>query len=227
MSIRILSYSALIIGMSYVAVIAPWLRYRTKKLGHSCQVFRMLQKQEIGDKCGLSLLGRPVCQRSWRLLLGVGKARFRRLRAAIVAGSQTCPFDLRFTPRKNKILPSDSAARAHIHGWLLTAYHQMAEPLPEGVTDLSLGNAADTAKPALKRRGRRPRSYVKHQPERSGHHRDVKFLPAGTILSYYHLCAAELSQTCKFSRKIFSRETCLNAVISWWLYTGIPSRYGR
>eukprot|EP00438_Fugacium_kawagutii_P023129 Skav208786 [mRNA] locus=scaffold931:204460:215795:- [translate_table: standard] len=134
----------------------------------------MLKKQETGDRCGLTLLGHPVCQRSWRLLLGVGKARFRRLRAAILAGAEICPLDLRYTPRKNKIIPSSDSVRVKIHEWLLTAYHQMAEPLPEGVTDLSLGKTAekDTSGP-LKRRGRRPRSYVKHQEERSGHHRDA------------------------------------------------------
>lgn len=164
-----------------------------------CQVFKMLKEQEIGEKCGLQLNGFNVCQRSFRLLLGVGKSRMVRLRRAILDGSPNCPVDLRFTP--NKHVKPPCIIRAKVHEWLVGVYHKLAEPLPEGVQDLP--TEGDNRWGKIKRRGKRPRHLVKQQPEASGHHSDVKFLPPGTILSYLDLCRAELG--CKISRKIFCR----------------------
>ena len=101
--------------------------------------------------------------------------------------------------------PSKTPNRAAIHEWLTTIYHKLAEPLPEGVPSLSIGNAeVQEGLANLKRRGRRPRHVVKKQ-DGQGHHKDVKFLPPGTIGSYFELCLADLGETCKVTRKVFCR----------------------
>ena len=59
----------------------------------------MLSGPAAGEKGALKLDGHPVCQKSFRSLLGVGKHRMGRLRSAALQGSETCPMDQRFLPQ--------------------------------------------------------------------------------------------------------------------------------
>ncbi len=163
----------------------------------------MLKQQRVQEKCGLVLNGFNVCQRSFHLLLGIGKFRMGRLRHAVVKGQETCPMDQRHVPQKWRRIPGVDSARAKVHEWLQQAYHKLAEPLPEAIVVEPAVNGPGEQKPrCMKKRGKRPRQLVKF--DRPGYHAEVKFLPPGTILSYLHLCRAELTDV-KVSRTLFCR----------------------
>lgn len=63
----------------------------------------MLESQKEMEKNVLTLCGHRVCQRSFRLLLGIGKSRVRKLRNAIIHGHE-CPLDARYIPKKHETL---------------------------------------------------------------------------------------------------------------------------
>ena len=52
----------------------------------------------------LKLLGRPVCNRAFMMLLGVGTGRFSTLSSAARRGEEFCPYDGRFVPREKRNL---------------------------------------------------------------------------------------------------------------------------
>ena len=168
----------------------------------------MLRGQAKQEKCGLILNGFNVCRRTFHLCLGFGKYRVARLRRAVLQGLENSPMDLRMLPQKWTVQPGDSSARSGVHEWLTEMYHKLAEPLPEALTPQpsQLGEFESGKKKRIKRRGRRPRHLVKQEPGGSGYDPRVKFLPPGTILSYLHLCQADLPHL-RIGRKLFCRAT--------------------
>ncbi|CAK9082642.1 unnamed protein product [Durusdinium trenchii] len=123
--------------------------------------------QDVDQRGGLTLSGHPVCQRAWRLLLGVGKSRFTRLRNAIVQGRADPPGDGRYgVKRHTTLIPSDGA-RAAVHEYLTKLYHSTAEPLPEGRQAEDAVEITNRAR-RVKRRGKRPRHFVKREERSSG-----------------------------------------------------------
>ena len=168
----------------------------------------MLKPAEAGARFALSLNGYKVCNKTWRLLLGIGKNRFQRLRSAAIKDLD-CPVDERFQPKKHLYLPKGGEIRAAIVEFLQTMYLTVAEPLPEAYAI----DAAKSAPNLIRRRGKRPRHLYKHEPANpegtKGHSADAKFLPPSTIGEILQLCRAEYPHL-QIGRKLFCR-------VSWLL----------
>lgn len=164
----------------------------------------MLQKQQPNERRSLLLVGFPVCQRSFRILLGVAKSRLQRLRRALVSGLPDAPNDGRRVPKAHTAPPRTMALRAKIHEWLEQIYHTMAEPLPEAMT-VNLQSGGSGSQP-MKKRGKRPRHRVKRDEKEAVPGDQLRFLPPGTIMSYYELFKLDHPGTA--SRKLFTRDSC-------------------
>eukprot|EP00435_Cladocopium_sp_Y103_P037038 s3000_g9.t1 len=180
------------------------------KLEADRMVFRMLKKQKVQERRALELLGHPVCQRAFRLLLGIGKHRMERLRSGVLNGESECPIDQRFRPQKHERL-SEKSVKPQVVEFLQKLYHTVAEPLPEAfAVDANSAGIVQGPKNVVRRRGKRPRHLFKHDVEKKnqkGHAEDAKFLPPGTILDYLELCRSDYP-TLKIGRKTFCRATC-------------------
>ena len=166
----------------------------------------MLGKQPVHQKTGLDIQGSRVCQRAFRLILGIGKHRFGRLRNAVIK-EQACPNDGRFRARAYDTLPRGSV-RPQIVEFLQELYHTTAEPLPEAYSlPAELAEDQPQACPQnIRRRGKRPRHLFKFDKVKSkGHSEGAKFLPPGTLLEYLELCRSQFPDL-KIGRKIFCKE---------------------
>ena len=169
----------------------------------------MLTKQKVQERWALDLLGYQVCQRAFRLLLGIGKHRMQRLRNAVLNNESECPIDQRFRPQKYERL-SEKSVKPQIVEFLQKLYHTTAEPLPEAFSVETNSVMTPTGpKNVVRKRGKRPRHFFKHddQKKQQGHAEDAKFLPPGTILDYLELCRSDYP-TLKIGRKTFTRATC-------------------
>ena len=167
------------------------------------QIFNMLKEQDLNQKRGLKLDGQYVCQKSFRLILGIGKSRMGKLRHAVIM-NHDCPGDGRYTP-KVSFDPKLQEQRSAVVSFLTTCYNTMAESLPEAVQDRRPGDLiALQGKRKLKRRGKRPRSVRKQEEGGSGYAPGMKFLPPGTILMYWDLCKSEHPEL-NIGRKLFTR----------------------
>lgn len=93
------------------------------------EVFRLLTDVAEGERLGIKLLGHPVCNRTFRLALGIGKNRLQKLRHAALT-DQICPVDARYRPRKHDNIREHSA-QPLVADWLQRMYETVAEPLPE------------------------------------------------------------------------------------------------
>lgn len=173
------------------------------------QVFLLLKGQKVQER-GIQLLGKKVCQKGFRVLLGIGKHRFGRLRQSAIKEEVNCPTDLRFRPRRNDALPANSV-RPQITEFLNELYNTTAEPLPEAH---GFGAGAGQAKKSIqnvRRRGKRPRHLHKFDSgtKFKGHLPDAKFLPPGSIGDYLDLCRARYPHL-SIGRKIFCRDSWMN-----------------
>ena len=189
----------------------------------------MLKRQGPQERRALRLLNHSVCQRSFRLLLGLGKRRFQRLRNAVINDEQECPIDQRFSPRAYSRFPDDGVRPAIVQ-FLRTLYHTTAEPLPEAVSSQTgSGNHPGQDEGSrvklgpqnlVRRRGKRPRHFCKYDSaEERGHISTAKFLPPGTILDYLELCRTE-NPSLKIGRKVFTR-------VPWLYRVGRQPNFGR
>ena len=171
------------------------------------QIYVLLQKQEESARYALELNGHSVCQRTWRLCLGIGKSRMSKIRNAII-NLRACPGDGRYVVKKHEAQPSPGSAREKCHEFFERAYHALAEPLPETVwrTPEQADQAKAAASKTLRRRGKRPRQIYKSTEGGSGYNRSIRFLPPGRINDYLDLCRFEFPGT-KISRKVFCRAT--------------------
>lgn len=162
----------------------------------------MLGMQGENERGTLRLLGEPVCQRSFRLLLGIGKFRYARLRRAAIR-KEDCPVDGRFMPKRHTYMPP-SSVRPQIVQFLEKLYNTVAEPLPESrARDDGLQDPVELVSGPVKKRGKRPRHIFK-EDESDRHIAGVKFLPPGSILDYYDLCKHEYPSL-SIGRKVFCR----------------------
>ena len=172
------------------------------------QVFQLLKNQDLRQKRGLVLQGEHVCQRSFRMMLGLGKQRFGRLRAAVINQQEDCPIDQRFLPRKYAHLPKDTV-RPRVVEFLQKLYESTAEPLPEAYS-VQAPVAVGQPQVMVRRRGKRPRHLFKTDDQldksQKGHKAGAKFLPPGTILEYLELCRTE-NPDVKIGRKVFCTES--------------------
>ena len=179
---------------------------------HLCQVFELLKKQDVREKRALQLQGVPVCQTSFRKILGLGKHRFGRLRTSVLNQEQDCPRDQRFLPQKFARL-DPSSVRPLVVEYLQRLYESTAEPLPEAF-QVQTEIVATQPQGVVRKRGKRPRHLFKSDPAddkgMKGHKAEAKFLPPGTILEYLDLCRAEFPDT-KIGRKVFCAVFCPKA----------------
>ena len=165
----------------------------------------MLKQQNVNEKRGLKLDGKNVCQRSFRLILGIGNSRMQRLRNAVVNMQPDCPGDGRYGTNVYQSNAKLDEQRRAVVSFLTMCYNTMAESLPEAIQDHRPEDIrAGTGKRRLKRRGKRPRSIRKDEAGGSGYAATMKFLPPGTILLYWDLCKAEYPKL-QIGRKLFSR----------------------
>lgn len=169
----------------------------------------MFQQQAENQRGGLQLHGHKVCQRAFRLLLGIGKNRAGRLRHAILIGEEECPVDQRFKPNRRTRLPPNSV-RPLVVEYLQKLYNQVAEPLPESRSNEFEGKGEVDLVAKVKRRGKRPRHIFKlddpnnDKCKNEGDLRTIKFLPPASLVDYHDLCQAEYPDN-KIGRKIFCR----------------------
>ena len=83
-------------------------------LAPTVQIYVQLQKQDESARYALELNGHVVCQRTWRLCLGVGKSRMTKIRNAIING-RDCPGDGRYVPKMHETPPPPGSAREKCH----------------------------------------------------------------------------------------------------------------
>lgn len=145
-------------------------------------------------KYRLALQGHTCCNKSFRLLIGIGKNRFGRLKRAAFSGEE-CPVDGRHIPKRRERLVRDST-RPQIIEFLEKCWHQLAEPMPEAIE-----SQVELLGP-VKRRGRRPRHLFKKEDHKQGFAAGMKMLPPGHIVDYWELCCADFPDV-KISRKLF------------------------
>ncbi|CAE7894971.1 unnamed protein product, partial [Symbiodinium microadriaticum] len=158
----------------------------------------------------LSVLQVPVCQMAFRILLGVGTARFRKLRLA-AAAQKPAPLDGRFGSRSFLTKNSDSKAKREVVvQFLQELYETAAEPLPnvqgkppEEAAALTATARFEDRRPegrqfmAFRRhRGRRPRVVSKQRKPKTAaaarEMREMRCLPPGTFTDYLNLLNARL-----------------------------------
>ncbi|CAK9076763.1 unnamed protein product, partial [Durusdinium trenchii] len=163
------------------------------------KVYHLLQRSGSRERYSLEIDGHPVCQRSFRLLYGIGKHRFGRLRRAALK-DEGCPMDQRCLPKEGLLRPD--SARPHIVEWLQKMYNTAAEPLPEAPT--MMVEETFLKNPKIKLRGKKPRHRRRQgflPQDLKG--RKLKFLPPNTINGYCELCSLELG------RRVNRRQFCL------------------
>lgn len=165
-------------------------------------MFQLLKAQSRLERYGLQLLNSRVCQRSFRLLLGMGKGRMQRLRKAVLRGDDIAPMDLRCVPKQHSTLPKNSA-RSVVIEFLESLWHCQAEPLPEAMHD----TRDFKLKSKVRRRGKRPRHFHRRETFKTGYSPNMKFLPPGTIGDYLEQFRGEYPAV-KVSRKLFTLVPC-------------------
>ncbi|CAK9044016.1 Uncharacterized protein SCF082_LOCUS25066, partial [Durusdinium trenchii] len=162
-------------------------------------IFAMLKKQAMLERCVLTLGGHRVCQTAFRLLLGIGKSRLRKLRNAII-NDRECPLDRRYLPKSHEMI-QPCEGRSKVAEFLTQLYQKVAEPMPELGERAVVLKMGETSAPT-KKRGRRPRSFVKRDDFQNLS--AVRMLPPGTIRDYHELCKAE-NPGVSISRTLFGR----------------------
>ena len=160
----------------------------------------------------LQICGKEICQKAFRVLLGIGTGRFRKLRAAALK-KDSVPLDQRF--QKRNFLASNKEScrkRECIVEFLEELYQTAAEPLPNldskpsGSSEQQARSAAEKfedrrpegRKQLFRRhRGRRPKLFLEraklkreHTPTKTSVMRN---LPPGTFTDYWNLLRSKLA----------------------------------
>ena len=164
--------------------------------------------------CGSSrkdqlLLGRPVCQHSFRQLLGIGPQRFLRLKQASIT-DEVLPIDGRRRPRRHDGTNVESMRkRGLIVDFLEEIYNTMSEPMPEAYAKgQSDPDQPDYLMPQMRfrrNRGKNPgkqsreKGLSKHVPL---HKTPVRLLPPGSFTEYLNMLR-EKHPSEKFTLKLF------------------------
>ena len=156
-----------------------------------------------------SLFGHRVCQQAFRAILGLGSARWRRLRKCAIAGT-SAPIDGRTLPRKGAHLNHKKAEhRQLIVEYLQEIYESLSEPMPE-----TKGKIAGERKLAFRRnRGKRPREAAQvHRLRKasatateSAESEPMRMLPPGTFTEYLVMLRSRHPDK-KISLKLFNSD---------------------
>lgn len=172
---------------------------------HCFEVMTLLKMPRAGagaqSRLGQILLGNPVCQRSFRKLVGIGSQRYTKLKKAVTDGLAMAPLDGRRVRRSGTHKQSKHAMkRALVVEFLEELRNTISEPLPE---------ANQNPTPALMRpqsvfrrhRGRRPRAAA--QVCRGGDRTKMRLLPPGSFTDYLRLLQSR-NPSIKISLKLFN-----------------------
>ena len=178
----------------------------------TCKVLALLK--EAGDqfRCAQKLLGRPVCQRAFRRLLGIGSMRYTRLKKAASEGLAQAPLDGRKVSKKNTFKSNTAylRKRAIIVEFLEEMRNSISEPLPEANQNPKLLDEQKRSLTLFRRhRGRRPRGAS--QWSRGGDRSSLRLLPPGSFTDYLRLLQSRWPDL-KISLKLFTRVPCLQVV---------------
>ena len=151
---------------------------------HCIQVYDLIHNTTEAACRGIrhmSYEGYLVCNRGFRILMGIGQGRFARMRAASRAGEKFPPFDARYIARGKK---PPSEARSKVHGFLSKLYYETAEFIPDGLNS-----------------NKRPRQGDNRR-DREMDRTKIKHLPPASIGDYHLQCVAALPEI-KVSKKLF------------------------
>ncbi|CAL1139077.1 unnamed protein product [Cladocopium goreaui] len=165
--------------------------------------------KEAGDqfRCAQKLLGRPVCQRAFRRLLGIGSMRYTRLKKAGSEGLAQAPLDGRKVSKKNTFKSNTAylRKRAIMVEFLEEMRNSISEPLPEANQNPKLLDEQKRSLTLFRRhRGRRPRGAS--QWSRGGDRSSLRLLPPGSFTDYLRLLQSRWPDL-KISLKLFTRES--------------------
>lgn len=163
-----------------------------------------------GDRRTQALAGQPLCQQAFRKLLGLGSARFMRLRLCARTGRQA-PVDGRTLPKKTVGMSSErSVNRQRVVEYLEELIHTLSEPMAEA-TDQPVQGLRCMA--FRRNRGRRPKlaAMIHRKLKNSKAARQkIRLLPPGTFSEYLEVLRARWPGE-KISLKLFMAvpSTCM------------------
>lgn len=187
------------------------------------QVVQLLKvTPPIGSQKKHVLLNKEICQQAFKRLLGIGAARYSRLRASALKGG-VAPLDGRRLKKplvmKRKI---SIRKRSLVVEYLQELYTTVSEPMPEATQSLrklrenlerevEIKSSIDMvlpakakAKPFRRSRGRRPKMAGKIH--RGKIREDIHVLPPGSYSDYHRLFNSRHPED-KVSLKLFLTET--------------------
>ena len=171
-----------------------WIPDFAKNKVVPAQVFKLLQAQAEESCRGsrhIRFLGKPVCNKGFMKLVGIGKYRFNTLSLAARNGEQFCPYDGRYMMKEKKA-PSEKWLA--VHNFLTGLYVEIAEPIPDGLNS-----------------NKRPRSGSTKRDDPKIDRSKIKHLPHGSIGDYFSQCLAA-NPGLHISRKLFSSDPVLDFV---------------
>lgn len=175
----------------------------------TCKVLAILKGTSDQPRYAQVLLGRPVCQQACRRLLGIGSARYTRLKKAASEGLAQAPLDGRKVSKK-KTFQAKTAhlrKRAIIVEFLEELRNSISEPLPEANQNPQLLDEQKRSLTLFRRhRGRRPRAAG--QLSRGGDRSGLRLLPPGSFTDYLRLLQSRWPDL-KISLKLFNHVPCL------------------
>ena len=169
-----------------------------------------------------ALLGRAVCQHSFRQLLGIGPKRFERLKRCALTDCPL-PVDGRQRPRRHDGTNHESVRkRGLITDFLEEIYNSMSEPMPEasdqGQVEAEQGDHYVMPKMKFRRnRGKNPGKRLRDMTVKTCTLKDtpVRLLPPGSFSEYLEMLQAKHPGE-KFSLKLFCTVPCLWVFVRTW-----------
>lgn len=154
-----------------------------------------------------SLFGIALCPHAFRRLVGLGQARFQKLKKCVKLG-QPPPRDGRFVPRRNTFKKA-SESRQLCVDYLEEIYNTLAEVLPESHGPQTANPLEEKLPRPLrfrKHRGRQPKIATRQHTESS--RKALRLLPPGTFSDYLNLLRIRHPQRV-ISLKLFSQVTMM------------------
>lgn len=145
-----------------------------------------------------------MCSHAFRRLVGLGQARFQKLKKCVKLGIPA-PRDGRFVSRKNTFFRA-SETRQLCVDFLEEIYNTIAEVLPEshGLKSNPLEEKAPRPLRFRKHRGRRPKIASRQRSD--GDWKSLRLLPPGTFTDYLNILRTRHPQK-TISLKLFSQAT--------------------
>lgn len=148
-------------------------------------MLRVVAKTDPGDRRRQVLLGHAVCQHAFRLLLGFGASRMKRL-LHCCRQNLPAPLDGRMLPKAKRHSEVRKAQkRATVVAFLEELYVTLSEPMPEAQGPVH----GDRRMAFQRRRGRRPKMAARLYRNQAAP--EMRLLPPGTFSDYYRMYQAK------------------------------------